>query len=105
VTFPGVAAKAKKASRWIWIGVAAIIAVRMYFVQELLAAMIIFSAIFVVGAIAALAIYLVDRAGQQTVKWAEPQTHRAAQAARKTFNQVGEISKKQLHRQRSETAP
>jgi hypothetical protein len=67
--------------------------------------MIIFSAVFAVGAIAALVIYVVDRAGQKTVEWAEPQTVRAAHAARKAIIRAEELSKKQLHRPRSETAP
>jgi purine-cytosine permease-like protein len=105
VTFPAVAAKAKKARKWLWIGLAAVIALQIYFVQELLAAMILFSIAFVAVAIVALAIYLVDRASEKTMEWAEPQTGRAAHAARKVLARAEEISKKQLHRQRSETAP
>ena len=105
MTYPAVAANTKKARKWPWIGLAAFAAVQIYFVQELVAAMIIFSAVFAVGAIAALVIYVVDRAGQKTVEWAEPQTVRAAQAARKAIIRAEELSKKQLHRPRSETAP
>ena len=105
MTFPAVSPKTKKARKWLWIGLAAFAAVQIYFVQELLAAMIIFSVIFVIGTVAALVIYVVDRAGQKTVKWAEPQTARAAQAARKAIIRAEELSKKQLHRQRSQTAP
>ena len=109
MTYPAVTAKTKKARKWLWIGLAALVALQIYFVQELVAAMIIFSVIFVIGAIAALVIYLVDRAGQKTVQWAEPQTAKAAQvaahAARNALNRAEEFSKKQLHRQRSETAP
>jgi fatty acid desaturase len=105
VTLPEVKVKAKKARKWLWIGLAALAALQIYLVQELLAAMVIFSVLFAVIAIVALVIYLVERAGEQTLKWAEPQTHKAAEAARKALVRAEEISKKQLHRQRSETAP
>ena len=109
MTFPAVTARTKKARKWLWISLAALAAAQIYFVRELLAAMIIFSAVFVLGAVAALVIYLVDRASQKTVQWAEPQTARAAQAAahaaRNAMSQAEEFSKRQLRRQRSETAP
>jgi hypothetical protein len=73
-------------------------------VQELLAAMVLFSVLFVVVAVAALVIYLFDRAGERTLEWAEPQTLRAAQAARKALQRAEEVSRKQLHRPRSQTA-
>lgn len=108
MTFPAVTAKAKKTRKWLWISLAGFVAVQIYFVRELVAAMIIFSAVFVIGAVVALVIYLVDRASQKTVQWAEPQTARAAQAAahaaRNAMIRAEEFSKKQLHRQRSETA-
>jgi uncharacterized membrane protein YraQ (UPF0718 family) len=102
MTFPEVKANAKKARKWLWIGLAAFAALQVYLVQELLAAMLLFSLIFVVVAIAALVIYLFDRAGQRTMEWAEPQTVRAAHAARKALDRAEEFSKKQLHRQRSQ---
>jgi hypothetical protein len=105
VTLPEVKAKTKQARKWLWIGLAAFVALQIYLVQELLAAMILFSIIFVVVAVAALVIYLLDRAGQRTIDWAEPQTLKAAHAARKAIDRAEEFSKKQLHRQRSETAP
>jgi uncharacterized membrane protein len=104
VTLPEVKASTKKAHKWLWIGLAAFAALQVYLVQELVAAMVLFSVMFVVVALAALVIYLFDRAGQRTLQWAEPQTLRAAHAARKALARAEELSKKQLHRQRSETA-
>lgn len=104
MTLPEVKANAKKARKWLWIGLAAFAALQIYLVRELVAAMVLFSIMFVVVAIAALVIYLFDRAGQRTLEWAEPQTARAAQAARKALQRAEELSKKQLHRQRSQTA-
>jgi hypothetical protein len=104
VTLPEVKVKTKKARKWLWIGLAAFLALQVYLVRELVAAMVLFSLMFVVVAVAALVIYLLERAGKRTMDWAEPQTLRAAHAARKALARAEEISKKQLHRQRSETA-
>jgi hypothetical protein len=104
VTLPEVKANARKARKWLWIGLAAFAALQVYLVQELLAAMVLFSIMFAVVAVAALALYLFDRAGQRTLEWAEPQTARAAEAARKALHRAEELSKKQLRRQRSQTA-
>jgi hypothetical protein len=57
--------------KWIWIGVAAVPAIRIYYVQEMIAALIIFSVLFVGAATVVLIIFLVDRASQQIVLWAE----------------------------------
>jgi len=94
----------KKARKWLWISLAALAAVQIYFVQELMAALVLFSVFFTVVAAAALLIYLFDRAGQRTMDWAEPQTLRAARLARRAWTRAEEVSKKQLHRLRSETA-
>jgi sensor histidine kinase regulating citrate/malate metabolism len=94
----------KKARKWLWISLAALAALQVYFVQELMAALFLFSVGFVIIAVAALAIYLFDRAGQRTMDWAEPQTMRAARIARRALARAEEVRKKQLHRQRSETA-
>ena len=104
VTLPEVKAHTRKARKWLWIGLAAFAALQIYMVQELLAAMVLFSVVFVVVAVGGMIIYLLDRAGQRTIDWAEPQTLKAAQAARKALDRAEEFSKKQLHRQRSETA-
>ena len=105
VTLPEVKVKTRKARKWLWIGLAAFAALQVYLVQELLAAMVLFSIVFVLIALAALVIYLIERAGKRTMDWAEPQTHKAAQTARKALARAEELSKKQLRRQHSETAP
>jgi hypothetical protein len=94
----------KKARKWLWIGLAALAALQIYFVQELMAALFLFSVGFVIIGIAALVIYLFDRASQRTMEWATPQTLRAARVARRALARAEEVRKKQLHRQRSETA-
>jgi len=87
----------RKARKWLWIGLGAFLALQIYFVQELFVALMLFTGIFVVCAIVALALYLVDRAGQWGLGWAGDHAKRAVTAAE-------EISKKQLRRPRSEPA-
>jgi hypothetical protein len=87
----------KKARKWMWLALAAFVALQIYFVQEMLAALILFTGVFVIFAIVALVLYLVDRAGQWGLGWAGHQ-------ARRGLNAAEDISKKQLRRPRSETA-
>jgi hypothetical protein len=62
---------ARTKKRWIWVGLAAVPAIRLYYVQEMIAALIIFSVLFVGVSTAVLIIFLLDRVGQQIVLWAE----------------------------------
>ena len=64
--------------KWIWIGLAAVPAMRLYYVQEMIAALIIFSVLFVGAATAVLIIFLLDRVSQRIVAWAEPGIARVA---------------------------
>ncbi len=95
---------AKKARKWLWIGLAALAALQIYFVRELMAALALFSVLFAVVATVALVVYLFDRAGQRTLAWAEPKTIGAVRLARRALGRAEEVSKKQLHRLRSATA-
>jgi hypothetical protein len=58
-------------TKGVWIGVAAVLALRFYYVREMIAALVIFSVLFAAGAIVVLAVFLVDRLSQQIVIWAE----------------------------------
>jgi hypothetical protein len=57
--------------KWLWIGLAAVPAIRLYYVQEMIAALIIFSVLFVVAATLVLIIFLLDRASEHAMMWAE----------------------------------
>jgi hypothetical protein len=87
----------KKARKWMWLGLAAFVALQIYFVQEMLAALVLFTGVFMVVALVALVLYLVDRAGQWGLGWAGSQ-------ARRGLTMAEDLSKKQLRRPRSETA-
>ena len=87
----------RKARKWLWIALGALVALQLYFVQEMVAALMLFTGIFIVCALAALALYLIDRASRWGLGMAGHQAKRALAAAE-------EISKKQLRRPRSEPA-
>ena len=57
--------------KWLWIGLAAVPAIRLYYVQEMIAALMIFSVLFVVAATLVLIIFLLDRASEHAMMWAE----------------------------------
>jgi len=87
----------RKARKWMWIALGVFTALQIYFVRELLAALMLFTGIFIVCAILALVLYLVDRASRWGIGMAGNQAKRALTVAE-------EISKKQLRRPRSEPA-
>jgi hypothetical protein len=87
----------RKARKWMWIALGVFTALQIYFVRELLAALMLFTGIFIVCAILALVLYLVDRASRWGLGVAGNQAKRALTVAE-------EISKKQLRRPRSEPA-
>jgi hypothetical protein len=85
--------------KWLWFGLAALIAIQIYYVREMLAALFIFCLVFGFGAVVAFILFLFDHASQRTVEWAEPQAKRAAHAARRGLVHLEEeISKKLPHR-------
>jgi cytosine/uracil/thiamine/allantoin permease len=94
----------KKARKWMWVGLAAFVALQIYFVREMLAALMLFTGVFVIFAMVALAIYLLDRAGQWSIGWAGERVRPAMQLARRGLTLAEELSKKPFRRPRSETA-
>jgi hypothetical protein len=87
----------RKARKWLWFALGAFVALQIYFVQELLVAFLLFTGLFILCALIALVLYLVDRASRWGLGVAGHQAKRALVAAE-------EISKKQLRRPRSEPA-
>jgi hypothetical protein len=87
----------RKARKWLWIALATFVGLQIYFVQEMLAALMLFTGIFIVCAVVALSLYLVDKASRWGLGVAGQQAKRALVVAE-------EISKKQLRRPRSEPA-
>ena len=89
----------KKVQKWLWLGLAAFIAIQIYYVREMLAALLIFAVLFGFGAVVEFVLFVLDKASQRTVEWAEPQAKRAAHAAHRGLVHLEEeISKKLPHR-------
>lgn len=86
------------------LGLAALVAIRLYEVQEMIAALAIFSVLFALAAGAVLTLFLLDRAGQRTLAWAAPRATHVAQTARRGWALAVELSKRALHRPGSQTA-
>lgn len=104
-----------KAGKWLWIGLAALAAIQLYFVRELLAALLIFTILFAIVTFIAVVLYVIDQAGQRTMAWVEPQTKKVAEqvagkasgVVHRTWNSAEymtkNVSKKLLHRLHSQT--
>jgi hypothetical protein len=73
----------RKTQQWFWLGLAALVLLRVYYVQEMLAALAIFSLLFLFVCAVLLVIFLVDRAGRRTARLVEPGAARLAQTARR----------------------
>lgn len=93
-----------RARKWMWLGLLMFFALQMYFVQEMLIALILFAGMFVILAAVALILYLVDRVGQWSLGWAGEHARPAAQLARRGWAAAEAISRRPFHRPRSETA-
>ena len=94
----------KKARKWMWAALAAFLALQIYFVQEMLAALILFTGVFVIVALVAFVMYLVDQASQWSIEWAGQHVRPAIHLLRRGWTFAEELSKKPFRRPRSETA-
>ena len=92
-----------KNRKWLWYGLAALAALRLYYVQEMIAALLLFSILFAVAVMVALVLFTVDWASQSAVAWAEPRVIHASKSAR-LWPRFETASRRLLHRLRSETA-
>ena len=54
-----------------WIGLAVVVALQFYYVQEMIAAFVVLAVVFAVITGAGLLVFLVDRASERTLSWAE----------------------------------
>lgn len=79
-------------------------ALRVYFVQELVAALILFALVFAAIALVALGLYLLDSAGQWSFRWMGRHSRWPLHLLKRGWTLAGEFSKKQFHRPRSAPA-
>ena len=93
-----------KARKWMWIFLAALVALQIYFVRELLAALFLFTLGFGALAGAALVFFLFERAGHRSMAWVEPRTRSVGVLARRGLGLLEDLSKRPFRRPRSEPA-
>ncbi len=87
-----------------WVLLGALVALQLYFVRELLAALFLFTLGFAVLAGFALVYFVAEFAGRLSLARAEPVLHSAAGLARRGLVLAEELSKKPFRRPRSEPA-
>jgi hypothetical protein len=56
--------------RWMWFGLFTLAAIQVYYVREMVAALIIFSFLFTFVGVTALILFLLHRTSQRTLAWA-----------------------------------
>ncbi len=91
--------------KWLWGILGALLALQIYFVRELLAALLLFTVAFVVLLGLALVFYLVQQAGQLSLAWVEPRTRSMVPKLRGALALLEDLSKKPFRRPRSQPAP
>jgi hypothetical protein len=72
-----------KARKWVWVGLPAVVALRIYIIQQLLVALMFFTVVFALLAFVGVALYLVDCAGQAGFEWLGRHVRPALQLARR----------------------
>ncbi len=95
----------KKVPKWVWWGLAALIAFQVYLFRELVAAELLFAVGFVVLLAVVAGIYGIVVATDRGIGWIEANSHGVAQLARQQLNRLEALSRKLSHRQHSESAP
>ncbi len=85
-----------------WWFLAALVAVQLYYVRELLAALFLFTLGFAIFAGLGLAFFVMQTAGMLSVAWAEPRTRNLTSAARRGWSLLEDFSRKPFRRPRSE---
>jgi hypothetical protein len=74
--------------KWVLIGLGVLPALRIYYVREMVATLMIFSILFVAGAAFVLVLFLLDFASQRLLSWAEAGVLRAAGRAVKAWRSL-----------------
>ena len=87
---------------WVLLGV--LVALQLYFVRELLAALFLFTLGFAVLAGFALVYFVAEFAGRLSLAHSEPVLHSAAVLARRGLVLAEDLSKRPFRRPRSEPA-
>ncbi len=91
--------------KWVFVALAVLFAVQLYFVQELVAALLLFGALFLAFAVVAALVFLMHEGGQRAVAWTETQWRAMLVYSRRVLAFASAFSKKPSHHPHSRPAP
>lgn len=94
--------KRDKDRKWMWWLLASIVALQIYFVQELLAAFALFAMAFLAIAGATVSVYMLHRAWAVTVDRVADSRHPAVLAVRHGISSVEDLARRPFRRPGSE---
>ena len=90
--------------KWMWWFLAAVAALQLYFVRELLAAFALFALGFAMLAVVVSGLYLMQKAWETGLARVGDSSHPVVNAARRGLASVEDFAKRPLRRPRSEPA-
>lgn len=90
--------------KWMWWFLAAVAALQLYFVQELIALFALFAIGFVILVVAVSGLYLMQKAWETGLARVADSSHPAVNTARRGLAFVEDFAKRPLRRPRSEPA-
>jgi hypothetical protein len=90
--------------KWMWLALAGIVALQVYFVRELLAAELLFGMLLVFGLSVAFLFFLIQQIGERGLGWLKPYALELARSTWRRVVQLEVITRKTLRHQRSESA-
>jgi hypothetical protein len=88
----------EKAWKWFWVALAALVALQLYFVRELLAAYFLFAVVFAVLLVFAAIFFILEEVGERGVTWAESHAVELVGFARRRFAHLEGFGKKSFRR-------
>jgi hypothetical protein len=94
----------RRIPKWVYWCAVALIALHIYFFQELIAAELLFGIVFGSFLVLLLAIYVVSEAGDRGLGWVEANRRGMLVMARRQWGRVETISRRTFRRQHSESA-
>ncbi|HKW88925.1 MAG TPA: hypothetical protein VJN21_09230 [Candidatus Acidoferrales bacterium] len=95
----------KRVPKWVWWGLAVLVAFQIYLFRELVAAELLFAIGFAILLLVIAAIYGIVVAADRGVEWIEANSQGVTLRAKHQWNRLETISRKLSRRQHSESAP
>ena len=90
--------------KWMWVALAGIVALQLYFVRELLAAELLFGLLLLFGLSVAFLFFMIQQIGERGLGWLKPYALGMARSAWHRIVQLEVITRRTLRHQRSESA-